>query len=322
MRQYGPPAVLRFETTRLPPLPPNDIRIRTMAAAINHTDLKIRAGNWPIAKVAPFPYVPGVEMVGAIEAIGESVTGLRVGQRVITMMQGLGGVRAWRPGAYAEYVDVAEGSIAPLPGDIDILQIAALGLAAVTAFHGLERICTLTNRRILVTGAAGGVGSAATAIASATGAEVVALITRQEQEEHVRRLGARDVIVIPKGDDLPLGQNQFDDVLDTVGGVLFPKLCAALRPEGRLSLVGAVGGGNVGFDAWHLIKPIVLTGYSTESLDGDPLRLAIDMIVSAVLSGKLASIPYRTLPLRDAALGHQQLESGQESARFLLVPGQ
>jgi NADPH:quinone reductase len=65
------------------------VRIRTVAAAVNHTDLESRAGNWPVTKAPPFPYVPGGEVIGDIEETGQSVSDIRPGDRVITMMQGL-----------------------------------------------------------------------------------------------------------------------------------------------------------------------------------------------------------------------------------------
>lgn len=77
-----------------------------LAAAVNHTDLEIRSGNWPVRRPDPFPYVPGVEAVGVIEELGDEVQEWTLGQNVITMMQGLGGVRAERPGGYAEFVTI------------------------------------------------------------------------------------------------------------------------------------------------------------------------------------------------------------------------
>ena len=100
-------------------------------------------------------------MLGEVVEIGGDVSEFRIGDRIITMMQGLGGVRAQRPGGYAEYVVVQATAAAPIAEDVDPLNMAALGLASVTAFEGLRRIENLKNRRIAVTGAARGVGSAA-----------------------------------------------------------------------------------------------------------------------------------------------------------------
>jgi NADPH2:quinone reductase len=176
IREYGPPSVLRYETVSLAPLKPDEVRIRSSCSAVNHTDLEIRAGNWPIRKLHPFPYVPGVEVVGAIAEVGAKVTDFRAGDPVISMMQGMGGVRAELDGGYAEYVTVRADSVASFPSTIAPHALAAVGLAGVTAYEGLRRIGPLRNKRILVTGAAGGVGSSATAIAHAENAYVIGVV--------------------------------------------------------------------------------------------------------------------------------------------------
>lgn len=167
--RYGAPDVLVWSDVVLPPLLPRELRIRTLAAAVNHTDLEIRAGNWPIGKPVPFPYVPGVEVVGVIDDVGRDVGEWTRGETVITMMQGLGGVHAERPGGYSEFVTVDADAVAGVPAEVDAMQMAALGLVGVTAYLGLSKIGELMGKRILVTGAAGGVGSAATAIRQSVG---------------------------------------------------------------------------------------------------------------------------------------------------------
>src|ERR1700704_4697091 len=127
MRQYGGPDVLRVETAPLTLVQPGEVRIRTIASAVNHSDLEIRAGNWPILKPEPFPYTPGLEAVGEVVATGAAVTEVHVGDRVMTMMQGLGGVRAQRPGGYATYVTVDADAVAPLSEQADPIDMAALG---------------------------------------------------------------------------------------------------------------------------------------------------------------------------------------------------
>lgn len=93
MRNYGAPEVLTYAAVPVSALGPDEVRIRTSVAAINHTDLEIRAGNWPVLKADPFPYVPGVEVVGDVAEVGGAVRDVREGDRVITMMQGLAACR-------------------------------------------------------------------------------------------------------------------------------------------------------------------------------------------------------------------------------------
>ena len=319
MWKYGGPDVLRLEDVPPAALQPDEIRIRSIASAVNHSDLEIRAGNWPILRPVPFPYTPGLEVVGEVVEVGAAVSDVRVGDWVITMMQGLGGVRAQRPGGYAAYVVAKASAVAIFTKDVDPLDMAALGLASVTAFAGLRRIGDLKDRRIAVTGAAGGVGSVGVAIAHAEGAEVIGIISRPEQAGYVRSLGAAATMVPQDIADGALGVETIDGVLDTVAGQSFKACVTALRPGGVLSLVGAVGGSDVSFDAYRLLE-VTLTGYSSETLDGPALRRAIRAISERLQQGVIP-VPARTLfPLAKAADAHAELEQHRVHGRVLLVP--
>src|SRR5215216_945503 len=175
MRSFGEPGVLSFEELELPPLQAGELRIRSLACAVNHSDLQIRAGNWHIRRTRQFPYVPGLEVVGEVSELAGDVTSFRLGDRVWTTMQGLGGVRAGRDGGYAEHVTVSASAVAPLPSQLDPVEFATIGLAGVTAYEGLRRLGELDGRTLIVTGATGGVGGVAVALAQRAGANVVAL---------------------------------------------------------------------------------------------------------------------------------------------------
>jgi NADPH2:quinone reductase len=235
-----------------------------------------------------------LEVVGDVFDVSGDVEGVRVGDRVWTMMQGLGGVRAERDGGYAEYVTVAASSIAPLPKTTDPIAFAAIGLAAVTAYGGLQKLGTLSGKTLIVTGSTGGVGSLAVMLGRAAGAHVVE---------------------VNRGSPLPQPSSA-DAVLDVVAGPLFPSLVGSLRHGGRYCIVGGVGGGDVQFDAWSLLEALTLTGYSTEDLDGDGLRTATD----ALLSLNLTPIHPTVLPLADAARAHALLERREVKGRVVLVP--
>jgi NADPH:quinone reductase len=319
MRQYGGPEVLRVETACIPSLQSDEIRIRSIASAVNHSDLEIRAGNWPIFKAEPFPYTPGLEVVGEVVEVGRSVSDVSVGDHVITMMQGLGGVHPQRPGGYAEYVTVSCGTVATFPKGTDPLGMAALGLASVTAFEGLRRIGNLNSRRIVVTGAAGGVGSTAVAIAKAQGAEVIGVISNAAQDQYVRSLGASKTVVSQDVAVGALAPGTVDGVLDTVAGKSFGDYVAALRSGSVLSLVGAVSGSDVSFDAYRLLE-ITLTGYASDTLNGPALRNAVAAISGWLSRGALRP-PDRTIfPLEEAAAAHSALEQHLARGRILLVP--
>jgi NADPH:quinone reductase len=322
VREYGSSDVLRLEHVDLPEVGSDEVRIRVFAAAVNHSDIEVRTGSWPIRRDPPFPHVPGLEAVGEVVATGADVDTVAVGANVVTMMQGLGGVRSERDGGYAEYVTVAADAVAPVPADVDPLAVAALGLAAVTAYEGLRRLGSVAGKRVVVTGASGGVGSAGVALARALdAATVVAVVSRAEKADYVRSLGAAEVVVA--GDDLgaALGRRRVDRVLDTVGGPLFGPCVAALRAGGGLSVVGSVAGADVGFSADALLQPVTITGYSSETLDGDALRAAMTTICTLLAVGELAVPEVTQLPLADAADAHRMLEEHRVSGRLLLIPG-
>lgn len=318
--RYGTPEELTYGPVDLPALGIGELRIRTIAAAINHTDLEIRAGNWPIHKTSPFPYVPGVEVVGLVEALGDGVSDFDLGDVVITMMQGLGGVRAQRPGGYATHVSVEASSVARLPSGVDPLQVAAIGLSGVTALEGLRRLGDIQGRKVLVSGAAGGVGSAAVSIARALGASVIAVVSREEQVDFAESLGAHSVIVSSSDGSAIIPPFSIDCVFDTVGAALFPSYVAALKPEGVLSLVGAVTGGNVSFDLWELIRPLTLTGYSSENLTGASLRKDINDLVGWLQEGSIQVPAWIEFPLVEAKKAHTLLEARGVKGRVLLLP--
>jgi NADPH2:quinone reductase len=266
------------------------VRVRALASAVNFSDLHVRSGDWRIRKPSPFPYVPGLEVVG--EVVESTVASTRAGDRVWTAMQGLGGVRAERDGGYAELVTVDAGVLAPLPRDLDPVAFAAIGLAGVTALESLRRVGDLAGKTVLITGTTGGVGGLAVQIATARGATVIA---------HARGSTPAAASV--------------DAIVDGVAGPAFGSLIAALRPGGTYCMFGAAAGGDVGFDAWNLLEPKVLTGYSSETLTGDALRDA----TSELLSLSLAP-PTTVMPLADATRAHAMIERREIRGRLVLVP--
>ena len=294
MRRTGPPEVLGVEEVALAPLVRGEVRLRSLASTVNHSDLQIRAGNWPISREPRFPYVPGLEVVGEVVEVADDVSEFAVGDRAWTTMQGLGGVRAERDGGYAESVTVTADALAPLPADLDAVEFAAIGLAGVTALEAMRRLGPLGGKTLLVSGATGGVGAIAVEIGRALGADVVAL----ERGSPTPQPGSADA------------------VLDGVAGPLFPTLVSALRPAGRYCIVGAAAGGEVAFDAWSLLDGRVLTGYSTETLDGNALRSA----TRELLGLRLPPPPTTVLPLAEAARAHTLLERRAVRGRVVLVP--
>ena len=294
MRALGGPEVLQLEDVARRPLASGEVRLRTLAAAVNHSDLDIRTGYSPIRRKPAFPYVPGLEVVGEVVEVAPDVRTIAIGERVWTTMQGLGGVRAERAGGYAEEVIVAAAVLAHLPAELDPVRFAAIGLAGVTAREAMRRLGELRGKTLIVTGATGGVGAVAVAIARELGAEVHPL----------DRSAA------------PPASGSADAVLDGVGGAGFASLVAALRPGGRYCMFGAAAGGEVRFDLWNLLDGRTLTGYSSEDLDGDALRAT----TRELLALDLPAPPTTIMRLAEAARAHMLLEARAIRGRVVLVP--
>ena len=319
--RYGGPEELVWRAVRHPPPGAGEIRIRTLYAAVNRADIEIRRGEWPIVRPDPFPYTPGLEVVGVVDSVGAGVAGLAAGDRVITMMPRLGGIWGERPGGYGEFVVVRADVVATLPADVDPEPVAALGLAAVTAAEGLARLALTAGARVVVHGASGGVGSAAVALASARGADVVAVLPRAGKDDYVRSLGATDVVHLDTGTLVEaLGTRSVDAVLETTGARTFADSVAVLRRGGRLCLVGALTGPDLTLSAWDLLQELELTGWSSENLTGDALRASIAQIVDLVRAGALRAPAVERFALADAAQAHARIEAGELRGRALLVP--
>ena len=318
--RYGGPEVLTWRAVSRPPPAAGEVRIRTLFAAVNRADVEIRRGAWPIVRPEPFPYTPGLEVVGVVDALGPEVDGVATGDHAITMMQRLGGIWGERPGGYGEFVVVGADAIATF-GDVDAEQMAALGLVAVTAAEGLERLALRPGARVVVHGAGGGVGSAAVAMASARGAEVIAILPRGGKEDYVCSLGAARVVRLDEAGLIDtLGARSVDAVLETTGARTFADSAAVLRRGGRLCLVGALTGPELRLSAWDLLQELELTGWSSENLTGHGLREHVAQIAELVRGGRLAAPAITRFAMAEAAQAHAQLERGELAGRALLCP--
>ena len=322
IRAYGPPENMRWVDVQLEPLLASEVRFRVLAAAVNHADIEIRSGNWPVQLDAPFPYTPGLEALGDVVAVGADVSSVKLGDRVITMMQKLGGIHGARAGGYQQYVTVAAEAVAVVPPEFDPKQVAALGLAAVTALAGIERLQLLPGHVVIIHGASGGVGSVAVAAAKALGARVMATTTSRGKDDYLRSIGSESVIYL--GDKRRLTDHvaakSADALMELSGHDTFADSVAVLRQGGRLCALGAVTGGDVNMSIWDLLHELVLTGYSSENLTGSDLRKAITVICNLLSTGQLPVPAFQTFPMPEAAKVHALMAQRELKGRALLLP--
>lgn len=235
LRSTGGPEVL--ELVRLPdPSPgPGQVAVRVEAIGINYAETLSRRGlyGWAPKK----PYVPGMEAVGVVEALGPGVTDRSVGQRVVCGMQ---------HGAYAERVVVDQGTALPAVAAYSLEENAAFPVSFVTAWVALVEMARLrASDQVAVTAAAGGVGTAAVQIAVAHGASVLGLAGSEAKLERVRALGAARTVSYRRS-DFPArlaeaAPDGLDVVLESVGGDVYRACLRRLAPFGRVVVIGYAG---------------------------------------------------------------------------------
>src|SRR3954468_6798987 len=319
MEVYGPPEVL--VPVQLPDHAPapDEVVVRAAISGVNRSDLLIRSGEWPVLS-GVFPYTPGLEVAGTVEQVGANVTSVKPGDRVITMMQRLGGVHGVRPGGYQSHVCVHAGVLVPVPEGLDTEAAGTFGLPAVTAEQGLRVLQVQPGDRVLVQGGSSAVGTMAIQMARALGGAVIATGTSPAKFELMRRCGARQV-VDTRGTGWSKELDPVHHVLDLGGKATFQESVSLLRPGGKLVFAGGVTGGEVSFSAWDLMGPVTLTGYSSETLTRDALSESIQHIAALAARGALAAHQVLRVPLREAARAHREMESGQVAGRVVLTAG-
>jgi NADPH2:quinone reductase len=213
------------------------VLVDVAAIGVNYPDGLLVQGLYQMKP--PFPFIPGMEVAGVISALGDGVTHLRVGQRVV----GLPGLNA-----YAEKVVIQADAVMPLPNAIADEEAAGLITAHATAHHALKQRAQLRAGELLVvTGAAGGTGLAAVQIGKAMGAKVVAVCSTQEKLEVAKANGA-DILINYSESDLKTELKKLNDgkgvdvVYDVVGGETFDACSRSMAWKGRLLVVGFASG--------------------------------------------------------------------------------
>ncbi len=185
---YGDPEVLRVEDVEIPEPGPGQVRVRVAATTFNGVDGNIRAGFMQGPMPLTLPHIPGVDLAGTVDALGEGVVSPAVGEKVIGFLPFV------VDGASAEYVLTQAESLAPAPGSIPLADAAALPVVGLTAWQALHEHADLkAGQRILINGAGGAVGGYAVQLARAAGAVVVATASPRSAEQ-VTRWGADAVI--------------------------------------------------------------------------------------------------------------------------------
>ncbi|MEN9316116.1 MAG: hypothetical protein RIS35_2509 [Pseudomonadota bacterium] len=216
---------------------PGEVLVYVRAAALNFPDLLTTQGKYQYKP--ELPYIPGMEAAGIVAAVGDGVTRVSTGDRVVIKP---------RTGAFAEQVVLPESQVRPIPGDLDFATAASYQAAAITAYVALVRCGHLqSGETLLVHGASGGVGVAAVQLGKHLGARVIATGTSDEKLEVVRSLGADEVINLTRENlrdrvKALTADRGADVIYDPVGGDVFDASVRCIAWGGRLLVIGFTSG--------------------------------------------------------------------------------
>jgi len=247
MDSYDGVEKLRFDQAPEPQAAPGEVVLRILYAGLNPADAFLAEAQYPAKP--PLPHVLGRDGVGEVVAVGEGVSEPQVGE-VVGILDGITGVERW--GTLAEKAAVPADRLIPLPKGWSVEEFAGAPLVFLTAFQALTQWSEMVSPPpagsvVLITGASGGVGTAAVLLSKAMGLTVLGLSRSETKREELIRLGA-DFVFDPGLKDLrkavkaAIAPRQLDLVVDNVGGELFNTLLAMLGYGGRISVVGRSAG--------------------------------------------------------------------------------
>ncbi|WP_342620232.1 zinc-binding dehydrogenase [Rhodoferax sp. GW822-FHT02A01] len=316
---------LVYREVPVPTLQAGEVLLQVLAAGINNTDINTRVGwygaGWNSA--TPFPLIQGADCCGRVVAMAPDVISQVPGQRVLVRScmrtAGFGSMDTrWLgtdfDGAFAQYVKVPATEVFAVHSDWTDAELASLPCAWGTAENMLERAHLGVDEQVWVTGASGGVGSAAVQLAKRRGA-VVTAITSRDKREQVAALGADNVLCREDG-AAAFAQLQAPDlVVDNVVGSGFAALLKALRRGGRYVTSGAIAGADVALDMRSLyLRDITLIGSTAWD------EAVFPNLVGYVERNEIRPVVAATFALQDMALAQQAFLEKRHTGNLVLIP--
>lgn len=333
----------------VPALSKDEVLIKVGAAGVNNTDINTRIGwyskgvtgdthagaaegsetadnedaSWAGVPLA-FPRIQGADCCGRIVAVGEGVDEIRIGRRVIVRPM-LRTYADYRPmefgylgsecdGSFAQYVKAPSRETYSVECDWTDAELGSLPCAYSTAENLLHRAGLSSGERVLVTGASGGVGSAAVQLAKRRDAEVIA-IAGESKAEAVLALGADNVI--PRGDSIQaaIGRDPVHVVVDLVAGPQWPESLDVLKTGGRYVCAGAIAGPIVEFDVRTLyLKDLTLIGCTFQD------DIVFENLIRYIEGGEIRPVVAKTYPLKDIVAAQKDFLAKKFVGKIVLLP--
>ncbi len=319
IHETGGPEVLRWEEVEVGAPGAGEARLKQTAVGLNYLDVYHRSGLYPLPAV---PAVIGMEAAGTVEAVGEGVTGLKVGDRVA--------YAAPPPGAYTEERNMPADRLIKLPPDISDQQAAAMMLQGMTVHYLIRRTYRVKKGdTVLFHAAAGGVGLIACQWLKRLGVTVIGTVGTEEKAELARAHGCTHVVNYQSEDFVERVKEITDGegvrvAYDSVGKDTFEGSLSCLAPMGMMVTFGNASGPVPPFDLGRLAalgslfitRPTLMT-YTAKRKD---LETSANELFEAVLSGAVKIEVNQTYPLSETAMAHRDLEARKTTGSTVLVP--
>lgn len=318
--RYGPPEVLQLREVETPVPQENEVRIKVHATTVTAGDCELRDLSLPVLYALPLRLYAGLtrpkrmpilgqELSGEIEAVGQKVRRLKVGEPVFAATGfGLGG--------YAEYICLPEesedGVVAPKPTNMSFKEAAAVPFGGLEALHFLRKGNIREGEAILVNGAGGSIGTFGIQLAKYFGAEVTA-VDRGDKLEMLRAIGADRVIDYTQSDFTETGDT-YDVIFDVIGKSPFARSLRTLNPGGRLLLANPKL-------ADFVRGPWVSGRSSKRVIAGTAVRTVEDLLFLKRLieAGDLKTVIDRTYPLEEMAEAHRYVATGAKKGNLIIT---
>ena len=315
--EYGTADVLELREIDKPTPKKDEVLVRVVAAGLDRGVWHLVAGlPYPIRMAgygvrAPKNPVPGMDVAGVVEDIGEDVTGFRPGDEVF----GVG------KGSFAEYAVALEKKLSIKPANLDHVQAAVVSISGMTAIQAVRDQGKVTpGQKVLIIGASGGVGSYAVQIAKSFGADVTAVCSTGKVDL-VRSLGA-DRVIDYTSEDFAESGDRYDVILDIGGNSSLSRLRSVLTREGTLVIVGGETGGRWLGGLDRQIRAMLISLFAKQKLGtfisaekAEDLRALKDLIEA----GEVTPVVDRTFPLSEAPDAIRYLEAGKAKGKVAIT---
>ena len=313
---YGSPDVVRIADVEKPVPKDNEVLIKVRAASVNPLDWRLMKGEPRALRIMPrllkMPIGhPGVDVAGEVEAVGRNVKQFKPGDAVFGAC----------PAAIAEYACAREVGIAMKPDNFTFAQAASVNVAGLTALQGLrDKGKIQPGSKVLINGAAGGVGTFAVQIAKSFGAHVTGVCSTRNLEM-VRSIGADEVIDYTQN-DFTTGNQRYDLILDCVGNHPFSACRRVLNPKGRFVMVGAPHDAKMRDLLASMSEALVLSLFSNQKavmFIAKSNQADLTFLGELITTGKMKPVIDKSYSLSEAAAAVRHVEEGHARGKVVIT---